>query len=182
MTGKPPPETENPFPEIAAELILTGAVPFDVTVTDFETAVPIATFPNAIELALTLKAGVPDDGGPSEMLKVLATPPALAVTVAVCAVLTPSTVVVNAAVVAPAFTVMLPGTITAPSLVESETTKLPDAGEVNEIVHGSVPFPLNALFAHVRPASEAVPEPVAGESAILNAFEAPPAVAVTVAV
>lgn len=57
MTGKLPPATENPAPEIESELIVTAEVPLEVTVMDFETAVPTATLPNASELALRLRAG-----------------------------------------------------------------------------------------------------------------------------
>ena len=52
------PETENPVPAIEFELIVAGAVPVEVTVTDLETAVPIETLPNASEVALSVKAGV----------------------------------------------------------------------------------------------------------------------------
>jgi len=45
-------------------------------------------------------------------------------------VLTPKTVVVNPALDAPALTVTLPGTITAPSFVFRDTEKLLVAGEV----------------------------------------------------
>lgn len=58
MTGNPPPDTENPVPEIVSELIVTAAVPLEVTVTDFETAVPTETLPNASEVALRVSAGV----------------------------------------------------------------------------------------------------------------------------
>lgn len=51
------PVTENPAPEIASEETVTGAVPVDVRVIDFEIAVPIETLPNARELALTVSAG-----------------------------------------------------------------------------------------------------------------------------
>ena len=57
MAGKVPPETEKPVPEIESELIVTAAVPLEVAVTDFVTAVPTATFPNDTEVALRLNAG-----------------------------------------------------------------------------------------------------------------------------
>ena len=59
MAGKVPPETEKPVPEMESALIDTGALPLDVTVTDFVTAVPTATFPNAREVVLRLRDGVP---------------------------------------------------------------------------------------------------------------------------
>ena len=58
MTGKFPPETVKPVPEIVSELIVTATVPVDVTVTDFVTAVPTATLPNDREVALGLNVGV----------------------------------------------------------------------------------------------------------------------------
>jgi len=58
VTGKPPPETENPVPVIESELIFTGTVPLEVTVTDFVTAVPTATLPNASEVLLRVSADV----------------------------------------------------------------------------------------------------------------------------
>ena len=62
VAGRLPPVTENPDPEIASELMVTAAVPLEVTVTDCETVVPTLTFPNASELALRLSAGVPVEG------------------------------------------------------------------------------------------------------------------------
>ena len=40
------------------EAIVTGAVPVEVTVIDFETAVPSETLPNGREVALKVSAGV----------------------------------------------------------------------------------------------------------------------------
>ena len=58
VTGKLPPTTENPVPDAVAALIVTAAVPFDVTVTEFVTAVPTETLPNESDVALRLSAGV----------------------------------------------------------------------------------------------------------------------------
>jgi hypothetical protein len=57
VAGKLPPETENPVPEIESELMVTAAVPLEVTVNDFVTAVPTETLPNASDVALKLNAG-----------------------------------------------------------------------------------------------------------------------------
>lgn len=57
MAGKLPPETVNPAPEIESELMVTEAVPLEVTVTDLLTAVPIVTLPKASEVALRVNAG-----------------------------------------------------------------------------------------------------------------------------
>ena len=58
MTGKFPPETVKPVPEIESELMVTATVPLEVRVTDLVTAVPTATLPNESEVALRLMAGV----------------------------------------------------------------------------------------------------------------------------
>jgi hypothetical protein len=58
VAGKLPPETENPVPLIASALMVTAAVPLEVTVTDLVTAVPTATLPNDNEAALRLKDAV----------------------------------------------------------------------------------------------------------------------------
>ena len=80
MAGSFPPETENPDPEVEAEWMTTGTVPVAVTVSDFDTDVPTATLPKAIEVALR-----PRDWraafNSSEVL--FDAPPALAVSVAV---------------------------------------------------------------------------------------------------
>ena len=83
--GKVPPETEKPVPEMESVLIDTGAVPLEVTVTDFVAAVPTATFPNAREAVLRLRDGVPtaDDDPLSLMEAVLLVDPWVAVKVTV---------------------------------------------------------------------------------------------------
>ena len=57
--GNFPPVTEKPVPETEPELMVTGAVPLVVNVTDLVTAVPTETLPNASEVALALRA--PED-------------------------------------------------------------------------------------------------------------------------
>ena len=57
MAGKFPPATEKPVPEIESELMVTGAVPLEVNVTDWVTAVPTETFPKVSEVTLALSAG-----------------------------------------------------------------------------------------------------------------------------
>jgi hypothetical protein len=58
VAGRFPPETENPVPVVESELIVTAAVPLEVTVTDFVTAVPTATLPKSSEVAFRVSAGV----------------------------------------------------------------------------------------------------------------------------
>ena len=57
VTGKFPPVTEKPVPEMESELMVSAAVPLEVSVSDFVTAVPTDTFPNASEVALRLSDG-----------------------------------------------------------------------------------------------------------------------------
>lgn len=57
VAGVLSPVTENPEPEIESELMVTGAVPLEVTVMDLETAVPIDTLPNEREVALRVRPG-----------------------------------------------------------------------------------------------------------------------------
>ena len=119
MVGKLPPETENPVPEIESELMVTTAVPLEVTVTDFETAVPTETLPKASEDALRVRAGVAAFNCRAALCE---DEFEVAVRVAVWAVVTEATVAVKAAVEAPAATVTLAGTVTALSLLASVTT------------------------------------------------------------
>jgi hypothetical protein len=57
VTGKLPPATLNPVPEIESELLVTGSEPLEVTVIDFDTDVPTATFPKASDMVLRVNAG-----------------------------------------------------------------------------------------------------------------------------
>jgi len=143
VTGKLPPVTENPVPEIESDLIVTATVPFEVTVTDFVTAVPTETLPNASELALKPNAAVAAFNCSATLF---VEELAVAVTVADCAVLTDPTVAVNEAVEAPEGTVTLPGTDTADELlVRATLCPLDSAAELNETVHAVVPDPVNEL-------------------------------------
>jgi hypothetical protein len=54
VTGRFPPETENPDPTVESELIVTAAVPLTVSVTDCDTEVPTATLPKDSEVVLRL--------------------------------------------------------------------------------------------------------------------------------
>ena len=56
VRGKLPPETVKPIPEIESELMVTGSEPLEVTVIDFDTDAPTATFPNASEVVLRVNA------------------------------------------------------------------------------------------------------------------------------
>lgn len=58
MAGRFPAEIENPAPVIEADLTVIGAVPDEVRVRDFVTAVPTETFPKSSEDALRTRADV----------------------------------------------------------------------------------------------------------------------------
>lgn len=140
MAGKFPPETEYPVPVIESEVIFTATVPLEVTVTDFVTAVPTETLPNGNEDALRLNAGVAAFNWIAKLCDVLLP---LAVTVAVCAVLTDATLAVNDAVDAPEPTATLAGTVTALSLLANVMLTPPDgAAELSDTVHVVVPAPV----------------------------------------
>ena len=140
VTGVVIPAAPNREPTTVIEEIVIGAVPEEVRVTDWVPVLPTATFPNDTDAVFRVSAATPV--GESVMLNVCVIPPALALMVPVCAVLTPSTVVVNAALVAPFATVTRAGTTTAPSLVDMATLRLAVAVAVRYTVQASVPFPL----------------------------------------
>jgi hypothetical protein len=116
--GKLPPETVNPVPEIESELIVTAAVPLDVRVTDFVTAVLTDTLPNAREVVLRLKAAV---DAFRVIAKLLEDAFATAVRLAVCDAPTAEIFAVNDAEEAPADTDTLAGKVTAVVLLASVT-------------------------------------------------------------
>jgi hypothetical protein len=100
----------KPVPEIESELMVTATLPLDVTVTDFVTAVPTETFPNAREVVLRLSAGA---AALKLIAKLFEEALDVAVRVAVWAVLTEDTFAVKEAVDAPAATLTLAGAVTA---------------------------------------------------------------------
>ena len=114
VVGRFPPETENPVPEIESELMVTAAVPLEVTVTDLETAVPTETLPNARDVELRLSVGTAAFSCRAKLCEELFE---LAVTVAVCAAVTAATLALKDALEAPPATVTLAGTDTAPALL-----------------------------------------------------------------
>jgi len=87
--------------------------------------------------------------------------PALAVSVAVCAVLTAVTVAVKLALVAPAATVTVAGTVTAELLLARFTAKPPVAAATLTVtVQLSVPAPVIEPFVQLSPVSTGTPVPL----------------------
>ena len=146
--GKGPPETVKPLPVTAAALTVTAALPVDVRISVCVAGEFKFTLPNAIVVAFTLSVAT---AVPSCNAKVSATPPALAVSVTVCAELTEDTVAVKLELVAPAATVTLAGTATAELLLARFTAKPPlAAAALSVTVQPSVPAPVIDPLVQLR--------------------------------
>jgi hypothetical protein len=146
VAGRFPPVTVNPVPEIESELMVTAAVPLEVTVIGFVIAVPTETFPNASEVALRLSAGPPAFNCNAKLCDRVFI---LANSVAVCVVVTEATFAVNEAAATPAAITTLPGTVTA-LFVLASVTLIPPGGatEFSDTVHVVEPAPVNELLPH----------------------------------
>ena len=148
VAGRLPPDTENPAPEIESELIVTATLPLEVNVTDLVTAVPTDTLPNASDVVLRLIAGTAAFRVSATLLDEAF---AVAVSVAVCAVVTDDICAGNEAEEEPAVIVMLVGIDTALVLLASATLVPPDcAALLSETVQVVVPAPVNVLLPHVN--------------------------------
>jgi hypothetical protein len=159
VKGKFAPKSENPTPEILAEFTVNGAVPLEVTVTDIVVAVPTATFPNDTDEVLTVKAGVAEFSCSETVFEVA---PVIALSVAICALLTEATFAVKAVLVAVAGTITEPGTVTELLLLARLTFRPPV---------GAAP---DRLTVHTS-ASDPVMEVLLQETAITVGFAAMPA-------
>jgi hypothetical protein len=155
------PDIVKPVPLNAAELMVTGAVPVEVNVTGNVEAVFTVTLPNARLAGLMVNVGT---AAFNCSAKVLETPPALAVRVTACPVVTEDTVAVNPALVALAGTTTVAGTVTAALLLTRETLKpLLPAGPLSVTVQASLPAPvIDALLQEsaLNTPDTAVPVPV----------------------
>jgi hypothetical protein len=114
VSGNVNPDIEKPVPVTAPALIISGAVPDEVMVTDSVSVVFGVTSPNATLLVLSVSPGVE---AARLIVYVLVTLPDVADRVAVCPVVTADAVAVKAAVVVPDATVTLAGTVTAELLL-----------------------------------------------------------------
>ena len=161
MTGKVAPDIVKPVPLSVAELMVTGAVPVEVNVTGSVDAVFTVTLPNAKLAGLIVNVGT---AAFSCSAKVLETPPALAVRVTDCAVVTDDTVAVNPALVALAGTTTVAGTVTEALLLVRPTLTPPlPAAELSVTVHASLPAPVMDALLQESPLNTpgtAVPVPV----------------------
>lgn len=169
MSGKVTPEMEKPAPLTVAELIVNGPVPLEVSMTVCVVGVLTDTFPKLTVDVLTPNVGI---DAFSCIAKVLETPPALAVRVAVCAVDTAATVALNVALVAPAAIVTEVGTATAALLLARLTAK-PPAGAAAFVVtvHASVADPVMDEFVHESAVSTGTPVPVSVTAVVVPVEE-----------
>ena len=149
VRGKEAPETEKPVPLIPAAVTVTGAVPVEDRVTDCVVGEFCITSPKAMLAAFMLNVGTPVF---SCRAKVSATLLALAVKVAVCVVVNVETVATKFAVVAPAATVTLAGTVTAELLLARLTVKPPvRAAVLSDTLQLSVPDVVIDPLVQVKP-------------------------------
>ena len=133
----------NPVPLNVAELIVTGAVPVEVSITGSVDDVFTVTFPKAKVAVLMFNEATFAWEAFSFIAKVLETPPVLAVKVTDCAVVTADTVAENPALVAFAGTVTVAGTATAALLLAKLTIKpLLAAPVVRVTEQASLPAPV----------------------------------------
>ncbi len=157
----------KPVPVRVAELMVTGAVPVDVKVTDLVDAVFTVTLPKPTLVALTLRVGT---NAFNCNAKDLVTLPALALSVTACAVLTDETVAANPALVALAGTDTLAGTAAAALLLDRFTLCPPlPAAALKVTVQLSDPEPVMEPLVHESPLNTgavATPVPLRPISAV----------------
>ena len=129
VNGKFTPDRLKPAPVSIPALMVSGAVPEEVRVTDSGVAaVFTATLPNAMLLVLRLRLGVAVTGGIlgcNSTAKVFETLFVVAVRVAVCVLVTGAVVAEKATLVALAGTVTVAGRATAGLLLERLTLSPP---------------------------------------------------------
>jgi hypothetical protein len=160
--GNVAPDTVKPEPVSVAPLIVSGAVPLELSITGCEVAVEfVCTFPKARLVALTLSVGTDAFNCKINTCDPL---PAFALNVAVCVAETGKTSAVKPALVAPAGTVTVAGTATAALLLARPTTRPPLAAAALKVtVQASVPAPVIIPVVHVTALSTAgsgVPVPL----------------------
>jgi hypothetical protein len=167
VTGNVAPDIVNPVPVNVAELMVTGAVPLEVSVTGSVDGVFSVTLPNAALAGLMVNVGT---AAFSCSAKVFDTPPVLAVRVTACAVVTEVTAAVKPALVALAGTTTATGTVTAVLLLLNPTLTPPlPAAELSVTVHVSFPAPVSDALLQERELNvpgAAVPVPLSPTTAV----------------
>ena len=167
VTGKVPPDSVKPVPVNAAELMVTGAFPLELSVTGNVVGVFSVTLPNAKLAGLMVSVGT---AAFNCRAKVFDTPPVLAVRVTDCAVVTDVTVAVNPALVALAGTATVAGTVIAvPPLLNPTLTPPLPAAELSVTVQLSLPAPVSDALLHdteLNVPAAAVPVPLSAITAV----------------
>jgi hypothetical protein len=152
VIGNVAPASLNPAPLTDPALIVTGAVPVDVIVTDCVAGVFRLTVPKPTLVLPKVNVGVVAFSVSANVFEI---PPAVAVSVAVWLELTAVVVAVKLALVAPEAIVTEAGTVTALLLLARLTAVALVAAEVSVTVHASVPAPISDPLLHVSALSVA---------------------------
>jgi hypothetical protein len=159
VVGKLAPDAEKPAPLAVTELIVTGAVPVEVRVTDWVAAVFTVTLPNERAGELTPKAA---DGAFSSREKLMVTVPALADRATAWVEVTAPTVAEKLPELEPEGIVNEAGTEAAALLLWRLRLNPPvGAALVSVTVHTSVPAPVIAELWHESALRAAVGVPLA---------------------
>jgi hypothetical protein len=157
------PDIVKPVPVSVAALTVTGEVPVEVKVTDCVAGVFRTTSPKATLVALTPSTGVSAFDSFNCKAKLFETLAALAVKVTVCADVKDATVALNPALVAPAGTATVAGTVTVALLLATLTLWPPlGAAALRVTVQASVPAPVMDALPQESALSTGVPVPVTG--------------------
>jgi hypothetical protein len=153
VTGNVAPDIVKAGPLNVADVMVTGAVPVALKVSGCVTGVLIAALPNEMLLRLVVSVGV---DALSWSAKLLETPPALAIIVAVWVEETDDTVAVNGALAAFAGTRIVAGTITAALLLVKVRLRPPfAAAKLSVAKQADVPAPVTDATLHDSAVNEA---------------------------
>jgi hypothetical protein len=141
VAGKLSPVVVNPAPEVVAEVIVTGAVPVEVRVSDWVDTEFNAACPKETELAFALRTDADGpEGVPICKLKDAEDPSPVAVNVVSCPEATAEIVALKFALEVCSGTVISPGTATAALELERVTFSPPlGAFRLSFTAHASVP-------------------------------------------
>lgn len=161
VAGSVTADDEKPLPLTATEFTVTAAVPLEVSVTVCVVELFTTTPPNEMLVALMLSAGVAAFNCIETFWEEL---PDVALTVAVCAVVTAATFAVKLALLAVAGTVTALGTTTEPLLLRRATVTPPVGAEPERLtLHGFARAPVIDVLLHetaVTVGAAAIPVPL----------------------
>jgi len=159
VTGKFTPDIEKPVPASIPALMVSAAVPEEVSVIDCGVAALFTfTLPKLRLSALSVSPGAEAFNCTAKLSVTLA---AVAVSVAACAVLTAVTAALNVALGEPAATLTVDGTVTALLLLARLTVNPPVAAAAFSVtVQLSVPDPVNESVVQLSPLNTGTPVPL----------------------